>query len=91
MIRIAVRWTSWRGKVSAPVDLESRARGLRLAVTPDATVPTVRLRAHAAHPRCSESGHDADVTVSDARLWYEVRGSGVTSTEQGMKQGNVQI
>lgn len=73
-VRTRAGSVEWRGKISAPVDLESRAGGLRLAVTPDssfwvdaearagsvrselpvdylrkpdATAPTVRLRAHA--------------------------------------------
>lgn len=72
-VRTRAGSVEWRGKVSAPVDLESRAGGLRLAVTPDsafwvdaearagsvrselpvdylrmpdATAPTVKLRAH---------------------------------------------
>ncbi|RJQ09206.1 MAG: hypothetical protein C4558_06775 [Dehalococcoidia bacterium] len=34
-VRTRAGSVEWRGKVSAPVDLESRAGGLRLAVTPD--------------------------------------------------------
>ena len=73
-VRTRAGSVEWRGKVNAPVDIESRAGGLRLAVTPDsafwvdaearagsvrselpvdylrqpdATAPTVKLRAHA--------------------------------------------
>lgn len=49
-VRTRAGSVEWRGKVSAPVDLESRAGGVRLAVTPDSAF-WVDAEAHAGSVR----------------------------------------